>query len=110
MDKNLIKELQDLATGMMNSNTLLLRKIGPALECRFTMEGIERHRTIVKCEILAEALLQKSTFGILEGAMFVEFKNSFDSFSLHVKAMHLYNKLNATLPLYIAERQNLAVA
>jgi hypothetical protein len=42
--------------------------------------------------------------------MFVEFKNSFDSFSLHVKAMHLYNKLNATLPLYIAERQNLAVA
>ena len=105
-----MEELSRLSSGLMHSSALLLQRHGPLLECLFLREGLVHQVVIVTCPVLAAALVQESSAGILEGAEFAAFRFNFDRFSLHVKARKLYQELCSTPPLIPLERQRLAVA
>lgn len=105
-----MRELEELATWLMNSNLLILKENGALLECQFIWGGLVRHIVHVRNEILTAALKQKSERGIIEGATFNAFKNNFSSFSLHVKARQLYAELSARPTEYVLEFQQLAIA
>ncbi|GAA4436917.1 hypothetical protein GCM10023188_30530 [Pontibacter saemangeumensis] len=94
-----MEELAKLSAALKNSSSLLLKQRRNSLECQFVEKGLVRQVLPVRCEVLAAALWQASVLGILEGFEFRAFKNSFESFSIRVKARMLYRELSATLPL-----------
>lgn len=101
-----MKELEELAIGLVGTNTLLLKEKGNLLECQFLVGGLVRHTVQVKCKYLAAALKQQSVLGIIEGGNFISFRSKFSGFSLHVKTKKLYNQLSASQP----EMKTMAVA
>ncbi|MFT2009889.1 hypothetical protein ACMA1I_14515 [Pontibacter sp. 13R65] len=96
-----MKELEKLRKGLSVGNILLIKDYGNSLNCIFMKDGLAKLTFNVKDDNLVEALRLKGEHGIVEGANFMSFKNSFDSFSLHVKARKLYEELNYNLPLYM---------
>ena len=92
-----MRELGKLYAGLMNSNIMLLKEVNNALECSFVKVGIVQDVVVVKDEVLSEELRSKADLGILEGAGFQYFRNTFDSFALHVKAKKLYQNLRFSL-------------
>jgi hypothetical protein len=107
---NLVKELEVLATCLVNSSMLVLKENGTLLECQFVLGGLTHHVLQVKNRILASGLQRMSVKGIIEGAYLTAFRNNFGSFSLHVKARQLYFELSATQAEYPLEVPQLAVA
>ncbi|MBB6610913.1 hypothetical protein H7F15_07690 [Pontibacter sp. Tf4] len=106
----LVEELQELSAGLNESNTLILKEINGSLMCRFIMHGLVRHTVNVTCPLLAYALWQISSVGIIDGNDFMIFKNAFGKFSLHIKARQLYAELGLQHPDADLELQNLLVA
>ncbi|NDK55712.1 hypothetical protein [Pontibacter fetidus] len=106
----LVEELQELSLGLNESNTLIFKEVNGTLLCQFLMHGLVCHTVTVTCELLAKALWQISSMGIIDGADFMIFKNVFDKFSLHLKARQLYTELGVQQPDLNIELQNLLVA
>ncbi|TXK49262.1 hypothetical protein FVR03_06780 [Pontibacter qinzhouensis] len=96
-----MKELDKLRKGLKIGDILLIEDYGNTLKCIFMAGGLAKSSFIVKDDALVEALRLKGDHGILEGASFHAFKNTFDSFALHVKARKLYDELSYNLPLYM---------
>ncbi|MCC9134974.1 hypothetical protein ACFSKU_19250 [Pontibacter silvestris] len=92
-----MNELDKLRDGLMNSSILLMKDYGNQLECSFVREGLVIRSFFIKDEILATALKRSGVNGIIEGVNFEVFRNTFDSFSLRVKAKKLYSELSANL-------------
>ncbi|WP_114783211.1 hypothetical protein [Botryobacter ruber] len=92
-----MRELGKLYEGLTNSNVMLLREVNNALECSFVKVGIVHEVVVVKDEVLSEELRNTAELGILEGAGLQHFRNTFDSFVLHVKAKRLYLELRFSL-------------
>jgi hypothetical protein len=95
-------ELNRLHEGLTNSNTLIIKNAGTELECSFLKEGFEKKVVIIKDDVLAAELSCAAVNGIIEGADFQVFRNTFNSFSLRVKARKLYQELSSSLPVAAA--------
>jgi len=91
----LMNELYGLTVGLQQANTLTLTQTPTCLECRFLEGGLVKHTVEVHDKVLAAALWQECVMGILEGVHFVNFRNAFSIFSLHVKTRKLYLDLKA---------------
>jgi hypothetical protein len=96
------RELNRLHEGLTNSNTLIIKNAVTGLECSFLKDGFEKQVVIIKDDVLAAELSVAGVNGIIEGTDFQVFRNTFDSFSLRVKARKLYQELNSSLPVAAA--------
>jgi hypothetical protein len=94
----LTKELQKLAEALPDTNKLLLKENRNGLDCHFLMGGLVRHTVHVRSRALVTALLQASVRGIVEGAGYIAFRESFSGFALHVKATALHEELSHSEP------------
>jgi hypothetical protein len=63
------------------------------VECSFIKEGLVYDNFSIENKMLASALHEKSTNGIVEGNSFERLKNSYEWFSLHVKSRMLLETL-----------------
>jgi hypothetical protein len=106
----LLEELQRLSLGLSNSNTLILKLNNGSTLCQFLAHGLVTHTVLVKCELLATALWQVSSVGIIDGTDFMIFKNAFPKFSLHIKARQLYAEFGVQQPELDLDLQRLLVA
>lgn len=96
------RELNSLHKGLKNSNTLIIKNTRTGLECSFLKEGFEKQVVIIKDDVLATELSCAGVNGIIEGADFQVFRNTFNNFSLRVKARKLFQELQSSLPLAAA--------
>jgi hypothetical protein len=103
----LTEELQALSFGLSNSNTLILKQQQDSTMCQFLSQGLVCHTVTIHCHLLATALWQLSSCGIIGGTDFMVFRNVFSKFSLHIKTRQLYAELGLQLSDYVLELQNL---
>lgn len=68
------------------------------LECTFLKDGFTNNVILIRDEVLAEALIHTGIKGVIAGADLKILVNTFDRFSLRVKARKLYQELYDTLP------------
>ncbi|RDV13549.1 hypothetical protein DXT99_18595 [Pontibacter diazotrophicus] len=94
----IVKDLNRLHKGLMNSSTLLMKKVSGGLECSFLREGFTNNVVLIKDDVLAEALISSGVNGIIAGVDLLVFRSAFNTFSLRVKARKLYQELHASLP------------
>ncbi|QCR21479.1 hypothetical protein [Pontibacter sp. SGAir0037] len=102
------EDLESFRNGLVNNQVLLLRAGGNGLACSFLKEGIVCHSIVIQDQILADALWKTCESGILEGVKYLQFKYSFESFMLRIKAKWLYKELAATLPYLFTKQQVIA--
>lgn len=108
--KALVKELQELAAGLDKGNILVLRRRASMYECQFLDGGLVCHVVQLHNTPLAAALLQVSVTGIIAGATYETFKNTFSEFCFKIKTRSLYQELKATAAESIVQPETLAVA
>lgn len=88
-----MKELDRLKEGLGESHVLLYKNEDRGLECSFVREGLVVDSFVIEDNVLAQALCEKGTNGIVEGINFQMLRNNYDWFSLSVKSKKLYEKL-----------------
>lgn len=105
-----LSELEALAAGLKNCDTILLKEKKDSLECQFLLGGLVKAAVQVNCGTLAAAIRQEAVKGIIVGAGLVAFKNNFDSIALRVKAKTLYSELKSQQKDDSLDRPNMSVA
>ncbi|GAB3204033.1 hypothetical protein ABID22_003257 [Pontibacter aydingkolensis] len=88
-----MKELDRLKEGLVESHVLLYKNEDRGLTCSFVKEGLVVDSFTIKDNVLAQALSEKGTNGIVEGINFQQLRNNYDWFSLSVKTKKLYEEL-----------------
>lgn len=63
------------------------------LNCSFVNGGLVVDNFVIEDDVLAEALTEKGTQGIVEGSNFEMLRNNYDWFSLSVRSRKLYKTL-----------------
>lgn len=94
----IVKDLNRLHKGLMNSSTMVMKKVSGGLECSFLKKGFTNNVILIKDDVLAEALVSSGVNGNIAGVDLLAFRNAFDTFSLRVKAKKLYQELHTSLP------------
>ena len=88
-----MKDLDRLKQGLGESNVLLYKNDDQGLKCSFVREGLVVDSFVIEDDVLANALAEKGTNGIVEGSNFQMLRNNYDWFSLSVKTKKLYKEL-----------------
>lgn len=88
-----MKDLDRLKEGLGASSVLLYKNDDQGLQCSFVREGLVVDSFVIEDDVLANALAEKGTNGIVEGSNFQMLRNNYDWFSLSVKTKQLYKEL-----------------
>ena len=88
-----MKELDRLKEGLGESHVLLYKNEDKGLKCSFVKEGLVVDSFVIEDNVLARALTERGTNGVVEGPNFHMLRNNYDWFSLSVKSKKLYEEL-----------------
>ena len=87
-----------------------MKYVSGGLECIFLKEGFTNNVILIRDEVLADAFIQIGVKGIISGADLKAFLNTFDPFSLRVRAIKLHQELKDTMPAANAAISNAIAA
>mgnify|MGYP005749688431 CR=1 FL=1 len=88
-----MEDLDRLQKGLGKSHVLIYKNEDQGMKCSFVKEGLVVDSFVIEDDVLANALAEKGTNGIVEGSNFQMLRNNYDWFSLSVKTKQLYKEL-----------------